>query len=100
MYGRSPAAGDADAIAWQGASGPGFARVVERADDQSPYTLASPGSEDSVAGQHLAAGRSQCCRLHRTFVLSTHIDDGDLDPSRLEICGGRIGGRARGYDHR
>ena len=97
---RRPAAGEADAIARQNAAGPDLAASVDRSDDQSADAPASARAEHGVPGQHLAAGGAQGGGLHRAIVVRTHVDDRDLDPRRLEIRRRRVGGRARGDDHR
>ena len=100
MHRGRPTAGQADAIALQGARSADRPRCADGSDDQAGDALASARPDDGVPGQDLTAGRTQGRGLRCTLALLAQIDDRHIEARCPEIGGSRIGGSARCGDHR
>ena len=101
MHRRRPAAGQADAVAGEGARARRSCRrrrpaaTINAADAPAPAAIrrtVCPASTSMPA----ARGRS----LHRARVVRPHVDDRDRDPRRHQVDRRRVGGRAGGDDRR
>ena len=97
---RRPAAGQADAVAWQDAAGPDLAGGVDRGDDQAADAPAPLRSEHGVPGQHLAAGGAQAAASTAHSLCGRRSTTVTSIPAAFEVGRRRIGGRAGGDDHR